>query len=135
MKTPFGITPFISYSGCAEEAVNFYISFFPDSRIESIEYFKAGERGIPGKVKNIRFNLMDKPFMAMDFMKVDGSDYPVPSWLMSLYVDCADDLMFNNIFINFAREGNVLMGPEPHENFRQAAWVTDKYGITWQLVC
>ena len=55
MTIPFDIMPFLTYSGCAEEAVNYYISFFPKSKIEEIEYFKEGERGEIGKVKTVIF--------------------------------------------------------------------------------
>ena len=128
------VTPFISFTDCAEEAVNFYISTFPNSKIQEIEYFKEGELGIEGKVKKICFTIMGKSFMGMDFMVMEGSDGPVPSWFISLYVNCSDEIMFDNVFNKLSKEGNVLMGPEPLLNFKKVTWVTDKFGITWQLI-
>jgi predicted 3-demethylubiquinone-9 3-methyltransferase (glyoxalase superfamily) len=43
--------------------------------------------------------------------------------------------MFDHAFDNLTKDGKVLMGPEPYDNFRKVTWLTDKYGITWQLVC
>jgi predicted 3-demethylubiquinone-9 3-methyltransferase (glyoxalase superfamily) len=133
-KVEFGVTPFISFTGCAEEAVNYYISTFPNSKIQRIEYFKEGEMGVEGKVKKICFSIMGQSFMAMDFMVIDESDGPTPSWFISLYVNCSDETIFDNAFNNLSKEGNVLMGPEPLMNFKKVSWVTDKYGITWQLI-
>jgi predicted 3-demethylubiquinone-9 3-methyltransferase (glyoxalase superfamily) len=131
MKIPFGVIPFITFSGSAEEAVNFYISIFPDSKIESVEYFKEGERGVKGKVKTAVFRIMNNLLMAFD---IEEFAKPAQSWQMSLYVNCKNEAMFDDIFAKLADGGVVLMGPEPVFNIRKAAWVTDKYGITWQII-
>ncbi|GHV73799.1 hypothetical protein AGMMS49940_11010 [Spirochaetia bacterium] len=131
MKIPFDIMPFLSYSGCAEEAVNYYISIFPNSKIEEIEYFKERERGEIGKVKTVVFKLMDKFFLAMDMEK---NECPVQSWQVSFYFNCIDEKVFDTIFKKLSENGTVLMGPESVFNIRKASWVTDKFGITWQII-
>ena len=91
--------------------------------------------GIEGKVKKIIFSIMGESFMAMDFTVIDDSDSPVASWFISFYVNFSDEAMFDDTFNNLSKEANVLMGPEPFENLKKVTWITDKYGITWQLVC
>ena len=131
MAIPLGIYPCITFPNCAEDAVNYYVSFFPNSKIESIEYFQEGERGIKGKVKTLRFTLMGNSFIAFD---MDASESPGLNWSISLYINCTDEIMFNNIFGKLAESGNILMGPEKIGNLRKTSWVTDKYGLTWQVV-
>ncbi|MBC8922950.1 VOC family protein, partial [Escherichia coli] len=47
------------------------------------------------------------------------------------FADTEDE--FDTLFEKLAKEGTVMMGPEAVEALRKVAWVTDKYGITWQL--
>jgi predicted 3-demethylubiquinone-9 3-methyltransferase (glyoxalase superfamily) len=131
MKIPFEIIPCITYNGCAEEAVQYYVSIIPNSKIETIEYYKKGERGEEGKVSRAAFWLMDKPFMAFD---MDEPECPVHNWAISFYINCIDEKIFNSIFEKLWNNGIILMGPEAFSIYRKAAWVTDKYGITWQVI-
>lgn len=48
-----------------------------------------------------------------------------------IFADTEDE--FDTLFEKLAKEGTVMMGPEAVEALRKVAWVTDKYGITWQL--
>jgi predicted 3-demethylubiquinone-9 3-methyltransferase (glyoxalase superfamily) len=65
------VTPFIWFEGQAEEAMNFYVSLFPNSKITDIERY-AGDQGIPGeqqlkgKVLNGSFELNGMRFMCLD---------------------------------------------------------------------
>ena len=131
MKIPFEITPCITYTGSAEEAINYYVSIFPNSKIETIEYYKKGERGVEGKVSRAAFRLMDKLFMAFD---MEESECPEHNWAISFYINCIDEIQFNSIFNKLSENGTVLMGPEAVSMYRMAAWITDKYGITWQIL-
>ena len=131
MKLPYEIIPCITYTGCAEEAVNYYVSFFPNSKIETLEYYKPGERGVEGKVSKAAFRLMDKLFIAFD---MEESECPAHNWAISFYINCIDEILFDNIFEKLSENGTVLMGPDAFSIYRKAAWVTDKYGITWQLI-
>ena len=131
MSLPIGVFPCITFPNCAEEAVAFYVSLLPDSRIESIEYFREGERGQKGKVKALDFSLMGSKFMAFD---MDSSESPGYNWSISLYINCPNEGMFDVVFEKLSKNGRVLMGPEAIGNLRKASWITDKYGLTWQVV-
>ncbi|GHV42730.1 hypothetical protein AGMMS49546_22390 [Spirochaetia bacterium] len=74
---------------------------------------------------------MDKLFLAMDMEK---NECPVQSWQVSFYINCIDEKIFDNIFKKLSENGTVLMGPESVFNIRKASWVTDKFGITWQII-
>ena len=125
------ILPFLSFRGNAEEAVNFYISVFPDARIISLVHITDKANGEPGKVLNVLFEIMGQQFMAMD---MDEQHSPEFSWAVSMYTNCGSEEEFDMIFSRLAEDGLVMMGPESVLEFRKVTWITDKYNVTWQLV-
>lgn len=131
IKPTEGIKPFLTFSGCAEEAVNFYVSIFPNSKITNISKYGKGERVEEGKLLNATFELKGNVFLAMDIEKEYAPGF---SWGISLFITCESLDEFDHLFNKLSSEGNVLMGPEPIFNLRKVAWVTDKFGVTWQLV-
>lgn len=68
--------------------------------------------------------------MIMDMTNNASPDF---SWATTTlyFADTEDE--FDTLFEKLAKEGTVMMGPEAVEALRKVAWVTDKYGITWQL--
>jgi len=73
--------------------------------------------------QEIMFLDMDAAHAAPDF-----------SWATSIYIDCRDETEFDAVFNGLSQGGVVMMGPEPIAHFRKCAWVTDKFGVTWQPV-
>jgi len=126
------ITPFLTFHGNAEEAMNFYASVLPGAKIESIVKFEKGGRGDEGKVMTGILSFMEQRFMFMDMSA--EYDCPTFSWTTSFYLDCRDEAEFDAIFDGLAKDGIVMMKEEPFMNFRKVAWVTDKFGVTWQPV-
>lgn len=125
------ILPFLSFGGVAEEAVNYYISVFPDAKIISLAHITDSANGEPGKVLNILFEIMGQQFMAMDMEKQHTPEF---SWGISMFINCDSEEEFDMIFKKLSENGIVMMGPEPVLEFKKVAWVTDKYNLTWQLV-
>ena len=126
------IITFLTFSGNAEEAMNFYVSVFPDSKVHGLRLITKDDRGEVGKVLNGTFELKDQQFMVMD---MDKSYVPPFNWAISLYVDCTDEKEFDTFFEKLSSGGTVIMGPEPIYNLKKVAWVADQFGVTWQLVC
>lgn len=125
------IVPFLTFSGSAEEAIRRYVSMFPGSRIVSLRRIGKEDRGVEGKVLHSTFELMGQRFMAMD---VEPAQAPEFTWAASLYVECADEEQFDVLLKDLSDGGTVLMGPEAIYELRKVAWVTDRFGVTWQLV-
>ena len=123
---------FLTFHGNAEEAMNFYASVLPDAKIESIVRFEKGGRGDEGKVMTGKLSFMGQEIMFMDM----NAEYDCPafSWATSLYAACEDEAAFDSMFNGLAQGGFVMMKEEPFMQFRKVAWVTDKYGVTWQPV-
>lgn len=125
------ILPFLTFCGNAEEAMNFYLSIFPSSKVISIDYIPNGGQGEEGKVLTGVFELKGQQFMVMDMEKQYCPEF---TWAISLFVPCEDEEEFDLLFTKLSEGGTVMMGPEAVLNLRKVAWVTDKFNVTWQLV-
>lgn len=129
------VYPFLTFSGNAEEAVNFYTGIIPDSKIISLVKISENDRGETGKILNCVFELSGQVYIALDIEKEYAAQF---SWAFSMYFECSDENEFDTIFSKLSQDGNVMMGPEPieseHIKMQKATWVTDKFGVTWQLV-
>ena len=124
---------FLTFTGNAEAALNYYAEHLPGAHINSLVlYEKDNPNGDEGKVLNGTLSFAGQEIMFMDF-KIDTPAPPF-SWATSLYIDCSTEAEFDQIFAALAAEGSVMMGPEPVLQFRKVAWVTDKFGVTWQPV-
>ena len=126
------LIPFLTFHGNAEEAMQFYVAVLPGAKIESIAHFGEGQRGDTGKIMNGRLSFMGMQILFMDM----NAEYDCPpfSWTTSFYVTCKDEAEFDSMFNGLAEGGVVMMKEEPFMQYRKVAWVTDKYGVTWQPV-
>lgn len=126
---------FLTFNGNAEEVVNFYTEIIPNSRIVSIVRIGESDRGETGKILNCIFELSGQTYIAMDMEK---NYAPAFNWAFSLYYECSDEAEFDTIFNELSKNGTIIMGPEPVATetikIRKATWVTDRFGVTWQLV-
>jgi predicted 3-demethylubiquinone-9 3-methyltransferase (glyoxalase superfamily) len=118
-KTKQKIVPFLWFKDNAEEAVKFYMSLFKNSKIvEVMRYSEAGP-GPKGKVMALTFELEGQRFIALN-----GDDTFQFSPAISLFVNCKDQKEVDHLYKKLAAGGKEL----------QCAWVTDKFGVTWQIV-
>jgi len=135
MKTQ-RVNAFLTFNGKAEEAMKFYEANVPGAKITNLIRYGEGHPMIDIGEENIvlfgSLNLHGEEIMFMDM----AAKYPAPefSWATSIFVYCADEAEFDATFSALANGGNVMMGPEPVAHFRKCAWVTDKFGVTWQPV-
>ncbi|XRG80267.1 VOC family protein [Rossellomorea sp. GAMAL-10_SWC] len=125
------ITPFLTFSGNAEEAMNYYVRIFPNSKLVSLRRYTKDDRGVEGKILNGIIEILGQSFMVLDMDKESCPDF---TWAVSFYLECKDDQEFEVIFGGLKSDGNVLMGPVEMNDFSKVTWVTDCFGVTWQLV-
>ncbi len=131
MEYPYQkITPFLMFSGQAEEAMNFYVSAFESSEIISITRYGANETGEEGSVLHAAFSLMGQVFMCID-SNVQHKFTFTPS--MSLSVICDTEEEIDRIFTRLSEGGAVLMPLGVYPFSKKFSWIQDKYGVSWQL--
>ena len=130
------ISPFLTFSGKAEEAMKYYEAHLPDARItQLVRYGKDHPMIGEGEEDLVLFGVLS--FLGQEILFLDmDSKHPAPgfNWAQSLYLDCSDEAEFDAVFNGLATGGVVMMGPEPVGNLRKCAWVTDRFGVTWQPV-
>lgn len=137
------ITPNLWFEGNAEEAVEFYVSSFPGSKIGSRSYYpKSAEEGLAdfqldlaGKVLTIDFELGQLGFTAINA----GPEFKVnPSISFMLNFDpLTDDKAeehLDELWHKLSQGGQVLMPLEAYPFSKRYGWVKDRYGVTWQLI-
>ena len=115
-------------SGQAEEAMEWYVSLFEDSRIVHVDRFGPDE-GTTG-VKRAAFELLGQPFTAQD----GGEGHPFTfTPAISLTVEFDDEAKLDAAFAALADGGQALMPLGNYPFSRKFGWVNDRYGVSWQL--
>ncbi|MFU8771046.1 MAG: VOC family protein [Anaerolineales bacterium] len=120
------IVPFLWFDHQAEEAANFYTSIFEDSKIEIINRYSEGP--MQGKVLTIVFYLAGQRFMALD-----GGPHFQFTPAVSFFVNCESIEETDQLFEQLSAGGSVLMPLQAYPFSERFAWITDKYGVSWQL--
>jgi predicted 3-demethylubiquinone-9 3-methyltransferase (glyoxalase superfamily) len=114
------ITPFLWFDHQAEEAANFYVSIFKNSRILStVRHGDAGP-GPKGSVMTVEFELDGQQFVALN-----GGPIFKFTEALSLVVNCASQEEVDYFWEKLTADGGQEV---------QCGWVKDKYGLSWQVV-
>jgi predicted 3-demethylubiquinone-9 3-methyltransferase (glyoxalase superfamily) len=113
------ITPFLWFDANAEEAVNYYTSIFPNSSIEHVERYGKDSPGTEGSVMVIAFTLNGQAFNALN----GGPVYQLTP-AISFVVNCEDQAEVDHYWDHLLAGGKA----------DQCGWLTDKFGVTWQIV-
>jgi predicted 3-demethylubiquinone-9 3-methyltransferase (glyoxalase superfamily) len=128
--TPQKITTFLMFDGRAEEAMTHYTSLFDDAEIVAISRVGAEGPGVAGSVRHATFTLAGQRFMAID--SANEHEFGLtPS--VSLFVECADDAEIERVYAALAEGGTELMALGAHGFSTRFGWVTDRFGLSWQL--
>ena len=124
------VTPFLMFSGDAEKAMRLYTEVFPNSGIESIEKYGAGEDGPEGTVRVATISLNGQQVMCIDSpVKPDFGFSPATSF----YVASNDPAVIEQYFNALSDGGEVLMPLGEYPFSKKFAWINDKFGVSWQL--
>ena len=116
--------------GRAEEAMNFYVSAFENSRILEVDRYGAGEEEPAGTVRRATFSLGAHEFMAMDSGRQLVFTF-TPA--VSIVVHCESDQEVDNLYAKLSDGGTVLMPLQAYPFSARFAWLEDKFGVSWQL--
>ena len=122
-KTTQKITPFLWFDSQAEEAANFYVSIFKQSRIGVItRYDDEGSKaaGRPkGSVMTVEFELDGQKFTALN-----GGPHFKFTEAISLVVNCDDQKEVDHFWGKLSAGGQEV----------QCGWLKDRFGLSWQVV-
>lgn len=125
------VIPFLTFPGTAQKAVEYYTQLIPNSKIIEVTLIENPEHGEVGKALNITFELDGLKVYALDMKKEDVPEF---NWSFTFFKECENEEIFYSIFNGLSENGVVLMGPEALMDYKLVTWVTDQFGLTWQLV-
>jgi predicted 3-demethylubiquinone-9 3-methyltransferase (glyoxalase superfamily) len=114
------ITPFLWFDNQAEEAMNFYVSVFKNSRVLGVSRYGDAGPGPKGQVMTATFELNGQEFTALN----GGPQHFGFTEAISFYVDCENQQEVDDLWEKLTKEGK----PGP------CGWLKDKYGLSWQIV-
>jgi predicted 3-demethylubiquinone-9 3-methyltransferase (glyoxalase superfamily) len=124
------ITPFLTFAGQAEEAMNFYVSLFDRSAVLSIRRYGPNEGGAEGSVMHATFSLAGQQFMCIDStVSHDWTFTPA----ISLYVACRSEDEIDRLYGRLAEGGQVFMPLGAYPFSEKFVWLADRFGVSWQL--
>lgn len=119
------ITPFLWFDHCAEEAAQFYVSIFPNSKIvDVVRYPGAGEAihgQAAGTVMTVAYALDGQPFTA-----INGGPMFKFNEATSFVVHCDTQQEVDRYW--------QMLGEGGDPQARQCGWLKDRYGLSWQIV-
>jgi predicted 3-demethylubiquinone-9 3-methyltransferase (glyoxalase superfamily) len=114
------ITPNLWFDSQAEEAANFYVSIFPNSKVERVSRYSEAGPGAPGQVMMVEWTLDGQPFLG-----INGGPVFKPTEALSLSIDCKDQAEVDHYWGRLLEDG----GQES-----QCGWLKDRFGFSWQVV-
>ena len=113
------ITTFLWFDNNAEEAANFYVSIFKNSRILKSARYPEGSPGPKGGVMTVDFELDGQQFIALN-----GGPHFKFTEAISLMVSCKSQEEVDYYWEKLTADG----GQES-----QCGWLKDKFGLSWQI--
>jgi predicted 3-demethylubiquinone-9 3-methyltransferase (glyoxalase superfamily) len=118
------------FQGEAEAAMDLYVSLIPGSEIVEMARYGQGEGGPEGSVKTAVLSIAGQTVMCIDSPVKHGFTF-TPSF--SLFVDCETEAELSRLGSALSEGGNVLMEQADYGFSRQFTWVSDRFGVSWQL--
>ncbi len=113
------ITPFLWFDGKAEEAATFYVGIFEDAKIVDVRHYGDAGPGPSGSVMSVTFQLFGQQFIALN----GGPQFQFTP-AVSFFVTCETQDEVDALWDKLGEGGAP----------NQCGWLTDKFGVTWQIV-
>ena len=113
------ITPFLWFNDQAEEAMNFYVSIFKNSKVGRVTRYGEAGPGPKGSVMSATFQLEGQEFMALN-----GGPHFSFTPAISFFVNCETQAEVDELWKKLSAGGKI----------ERCGWLKDKYGLSWQII-
>lgn len=113
------INPFLWFDDKAEEAMNFYVSIFKNSKVVSVSRYGEAGPGPKGTVMAAKFELNGQEFIALN-----GGPQFTFTEAISFVVNCETQQEVDELWEKLSEGGNKS----------RCGWLKDKYGLSWQVI-
>ena len=127
------ITPFLWYDRQAEDAAKFYISVFKNSKIGSVTKYNEASANAsgkqPGSVMTASFEIDGYSFTA-----INGGPVFKFSQAHSFFVQCETENEIDTLWKKLSENSpKIFWSLKEYPFSKKYGWVTDKFGLSWQL--
>ncbi len=116
------IVPFLWFNDKAEEAANFYVAIFKNSKIDDVSRYGEAGPGPAGAAMVVEFQLEGQDFKALNGFQPAEAGAAMPP--IALFVDCENQAEVDRLWDKLSEGGEKL----------QCGWLRDKYGFSWNIV-
>ncbi len=113
-----GLTPFLWFDNQAEEAANYYVSLFPNSKVTQVTRYGDSGPGPKGSVMTVAFELFGRKFVA-----INGGPHFQLSPAFSIVIECENQEEVDRYWEKLSADPQA----------EQCGWVKDKFGLSWQV--
>jgi predicted 3-demethylubiquinone-9 3-methyltransferase (glyoxalase superfamily) len=113
------ISPFLWFDDQAEEAMNFYVSVFKNSKVGRITRYGDAGPGPKGSVMTASFELEGQQFTALN-----GGPHFKFTEAVSFFVNCESQEEVDELWDKLSEGGQI----------QQCGWLKDKFGLSWQII-
>ncbi len=113
------ITPFLWFDNQAEEAMNFYVSIFKNSKVGRVTRYGEAGPGPKGTVMSATFQLEGQ-----DFFALNGGPLFSFTPAISFFVNCETQQEVDDLWEKLSAGGKK----------ERCGWLKDKYGLSWQII-
>ena len=125
------ITTFLTFQdNNAEQAMNFYVELFDNSKIINVQRWGKDGPVEEGKIMHATFDLNGKLFMCSDSPSIHDWDF-TPA--VSNYIECENESELERLFSILSENGKVMMPLDNYGFSQKFGFVKDPFGISWQL--
>jgi len=113
------ITPFLWFDGNAEEAANYYISIFKNSKMGKISRYGEAGPGPKGSAMSVTFQIEGQEFFALN----GGPQFKFTP-AISFFVNCETQQEVDDLWEKLSAGGRT----------DRCGWLQDKFGVSWQII-
>ena len=113
------IRPFLWFDTNAEDAVDFYVSVFPDAEKGAVSRYGEAGPGPAGEAMVVEFTLFGTEFLAMN-----GGSLFTFNEAVSFLVGCETQEEIDHYWNALSKGGETS----------RSGWLKDPFGLSWQVV-
>ncbi|EOI05066.1 hypothetical protein UAY_00540 [Enterococcus moraviensis ATCC BAA-383] len=122
-------SPCLWFDGKVEEAAEFYVNAFEQSKINKTDYYVDSEHQPKGSVLTIAMTLAGQEVILLN----GGPEFDFTP-AISFFVECETEEQIDRLWETLSHNGEVLMAFGSYPFSKKYGWLKDQYGVSWQLV-
>jgi len=127
------IIPHLWFDDKAEEAADYYISIFKNSKKLAVDYYDKQSAEVSGKAAGSILGV-EYEIEGFCFYNINGGSFFQINPSISFFLNCQTEIEVDRFWNELSRQGKVLMPLDKYPFNDKYGWIEDKYGVSWQIM-